>query len=511
VRNRLGAARLVTLTGTGGVGKTRLALEVARALAGAPSAGTLDDGCWFVDLAPVANPSRVAPTVAATLRLPLRPELVATDQLLAALQARSLLLLLDNCEHLLEACAPLAKALLAACPGVRILATSREAIGIRGEVVWNVPPLPIPDETLLADPAKDTAAALLNYGSIRLFVDRAVSLRADFQPTRGNLPAIARICRRLDHLPLAIELAAARVRALTGEQLAARLEQSFQLLSGSPRAALPRHQTMEAAIAWSHDLLDEPERALLRRLSVFAGGWTLEAAEAVCSAEPEGSKQKAEGSRDPSSLPTAYCLLTSSTCSPPSSTDPWSATKSGRDRGDYAAARTMHEQALAISRELGHRVQEAGNLNNLGLVAEDEGNFGAARQLYEQSLAINRELGRRPGEAANLNNLANVAHRRGDYRAAHTLHAQALAISRDSGNQPEVALCLDGLGGLAAAQGAMERAVRLWGAAGALQDAIGATLPSVDQQRLDRELAAARGARRGALRRRLGRGPGHVP
>jgi predicted ATPase len=257
VQRALASTRLLTLTGAGGVGKTRLAIEVAPQVR-----ADYPDGVWLVELAPLADPALVPNAVAAALGVTLSGER-AREVLAESLRGKHLLLVLDNCEHLIEACAALAEALLRACPALHILATSREALNIPGEGMWRVPPM---------------AAA----ESARLFADRARSAAPDFALTARTAPLVERICARLDGIPLAIELAAARVRALPVEQIAARLDDRFRLLTGGTRTALPRQQTLRGSIDWSYDLLSEPERALLRRLAAFAGGWTLEAAEAVC-------------------------------------------------------------------------------------------------------------------------------------------------------------------------------------------------------------------------------------
>jgi non-specific serine/threonine protein kinase len=199
------------------------------------------------------------------------------ETLVDALRSKSLLLVLDNCEHLLAACEDLAAAVLRACPQVRILATSREGLGVPGETLWRVPSLSLPDARRLPPPED-----LVLYEAVRLFVDRAVATVPEFTVTSENAPAVAQVCYRLDGMPLAIELAAARVKVLAVEQIAARLDDRFRLLTGGSRTVLPRHQTLRAAIDWSYHLLSEAERVLLRRLAVFAGGWTLEAAESVC-------------------------------------------------------------------------------------------------------------------------------------------------------------------------------------------------------------------------------------
>jgi predicted ATPase len=255
----LGGARMVTLTGVGGVGKTRMALEVA-----ARAASAFRDGAWVVELARVRDPDTVATVVSGSLRAPNRPELDPIDALTEFLASKEILVVLDNCEHLLDGVARFVKALLPQCERLRILATSREGLAIRGERIVAVPSL-------------ESAAAT------ELFVERARDAKADFEPTPADLDAIAELCARLDGIPLAIELAAARITALSPEQIAARLDQRFRLLAGGERGAIERHATLRAAIDWSYDMLSPSEQQVLARLSVFAGTCTLEAAEAVCS------------------------------------------------------------------------------------------------------------------------------------------------------------------------------------------------------------------------------------
>jgi len=276
VKRLLSATRLLTLTGTGGCGKTRLALQV-----GAEVLERFQDGVWLVELASLSDPSLVAQAAVSALGLREEPGRPLMQTLTDALQSRSLLLILDNCEHLVLECARLAETLLRRCPRLTILATSREALNVVGELAWRVSSLPVPPAEDMPSEEKDLVAALTEWDAVRLFVERALFTRPDFRPTRQNARVIAQICRRLDGIPLAIELAAARVRALSVEQIAARLDDRFRLLTGGGRTALPRQQTLRALIDWSYDLLSEEERALLRRLSVFAGGFTLEAAEAI--------------------------------------------------------------------------------------------------------------------------------------------------------------------------------------------------------------------------------------
>ena len=273
VERLLGAVRLVTLTGAGGAGKTRLALQLAaEILEGYP------DGVWLAEFAPIADPALVPKTVASALTVPEQPGRDMTDTLVEALRPKSLLLVLDNCEHLLAACRDVAAALLRTCPNVWILATSQEGLGVPGETLWRVPSLSVPEDLRHLPGPKE----LVRYDAVRLFVDRAVTTTPGFTVTSDNAPAVAQVCRRLDGIPLAIELAAARVKVLAVEQIAGRLDDRFRLLTGGSRIVLPRQQTLRAAIDWSYGLLSDHERAMLRRLSVFAGGWTLEAAEAVC-------------------------------------------------------------------------------------------------------------------------------------------------------------------------------------------------------------------------------------
>jgi predicted ATPase/DNA-binding SARP family transcriptional activator/tetratricopeptide (TPR) repeat protein len=321
--------RLVTVTGPGGAGKTSVAVELARRLVGGHP-----DGVWLVELAAVGDPALLAEVVAAALGLgeePGTPAPPPAARLAGFLRDKALLLVLDNCEHLAAACAVLVGRLLGAAPRVRVLATSREVLGVAGEVVWPVPPLTVPGEPgqagpggaqaavpgepgragpggaqdavpagvpdlvgeaaaeevgagVLSGPDGDGAApeVLAGYDAVRLFVERAAAADPGFALDAANAPVVAELCRRLDGLPLAIELAAARVRALPVPEIAARLEDRFRLLGGGGRTSDPRQRTLRATIDWSWELLEEPDRRLWRRLAVFSGGWTVAAAEAVC-------------------------------------------------------------------------------------------------------------------------------------------------------------------------------------------------------------------------------------
>jgi predicted ATPase/class 3 adenylate cyclase len=271
------AHRLLTLTGPGGAGKTRLSLSLA-----ADVLEQFADGVWHVELAPLADPTMVPQTVAAVLGVREQPGSPLLDVLCGYLRPKTLLLVLDNCEHLIATCAEVAETLLRAAPDLRILTSSREPLGIAGETAYRVPSLPLPDPVQPGQPRDLDLAALARNDCVRLFVERAAATSPALHLTARNAPAIVQIGRQLDGIPLALELAAARTRVLPPEQIVARLDDRFRLLTGGSRTALPRHQTLLALIEWSHDLLSEAERVLLRRLAVFAGGWSLEAAQAVC-------------------------------------------------------------------------------------------------------------------------------------------------------------------------------------------------------------------------------------
>jgi predicted ATPase/class 3 adenylate cyclase/Tfp pilus assembly protein PilF len=493
VRLLLERTALLTLTGAGGSGKTRLALQVA--------ADMLDGsggGVWLVELAPLTDPKLVPATVANALGLKEEPGKQVLQTLTEHLRTKHLLLVLDNCEHLLSACATLADALLRSCPRVRILATSREGLRISGELTYRVPSLSLPDPT-----QPETPESLSVYEAVRLFVERAQFQVPQFSVTNQNAPALASICHRVDGIPLAIELAAIRVRSLSLEEINRKLDQRFRLLTGGSRTALPRQQTLRALIDWSYDLLNEAEKALVCRLSVFMGGWTLEAAEAVCPGEPveewevldlltslgDKSLVVAEQQRASTRYRLLAYYLALAERAEPQLTGPeqqawlerleaehdnlraalefsdWKGGESGFGlrlagalfrfwdvRGHLAEGRERLGRALARD-GAGDATRRAKALIAAGNLACNLGDYEAAQSLFEESLAIRRELGDRSGIAASLLNLGSLAWRQGDFGAARARIEESLVIRRELGDPRGVALALANLGTLANSQG----------------------------------------------------------
>ena len=271
LKQELDAHRLVTLTGSGGTGKTRLSLQVAADLL-----EHFDHGVWFIELAPLTDPDLIPQTILSAMGISEQPNKTPLEILKEYLREKQSLIILDNCEHLISASAQVVNTLLSTAPRLKILASSREALGVKGEAAYHVPSLSMPNPKQLP-----TIEQLSQYEAVRLFIDRALLVAPHFNVDKDNAPFIAQICYRLDGIPLAIELAAARVKMLSIEQISTRLDDRFRLLTGGARTALPRQQTLRALIDWSYDILSENEQLLLRRLSVFAGGWTLDAAEDV--------------------------------------------------------------------------------------------------------------------------------------------------------------------------------------------------------------------------------------
>lgn len=275
VKRLLTTTRLLTLTGAAGCGKTRLGLEVAADLL-----EKYADGVWLVELAALSEPTLIPQTIASVLGVREESRQSLTDRLIEFLNPKSLLLILDNSEHLVTGCAHLVTTLLGFCPTLQILVTSREPLGIAGETIWRVPSLPVANPNQIPP-----LESLIQFDAVYLFIERATNVKQDFKVTNQNALSIALICYQLDGIPLAIELAAKRINIFSVEEIVRRLHQMFRLLTGGSRTVMPRQQTLCATIDWSYNLLSKPEKTLLRRLSVFAGGWTLEAAETMCIGE----------------------------------------------------------------------------------------------------------------------------------------------------------------------------------------------------------------------------------
>jgi predicted ATPase/DNA-binding winged helix-turn-helix (wHTH) protein len=266
------AYRQITLTGPGGIGKTTLALEIARA-----AFPSFNGDCWLVDLVSLSDPGLVPSTVGGILGLKLAGEQISSESVARAIGANKLLLVLDNCEHVIDAVASLAETVIRLCPAASIVATSREVLRIEGEHVYRVPPLDVPS------PHQEESELVLGHSAVQLFIARTRELDLAYSPHGENLRAVAAICRRLDGIPLAIEFAAARAAMLGPELVLSRLDERFGVLTGGRRTALPRHQTLRATLDWSYELLPDAERCLLRRLGIFTAGFTLEAVTAVMS------------------------------------------------------------------------------------------------------------------------------------------------------------------------------------------------------------------------------------
>jgi predicted ATPase len=539
LKERLVGSRLLTLTGTGGTGKTRLALQVAGELL-----EEYPDGVWQVELAALSDAGLVPQEVARVLGVREAPGRLLLETLADFRRSERALLVLDNCEHLVAACADLAHALLRACSGVRLLVTSRQALDVPGETLFRVPSLALP----LPPPLP--LDQLTQYEAVRLFIDRALLSQPSFAVTNQNAPSVAAICHRLEGIPLALELAAARVKLLSVEQIMARLEDRFRLLTGGSRTVLPRQQTLRAAIDWSYDLLTEPERTLLQRLSVFAGGFTLEAAEAVCAGEAlevfevldllgqladkslvqveeEGSEaryrlletirqygaEKLQTVGEEAALRKRHrdwYLAMAEQAEPElqgRAQGEWLDRLEGEHdnlrtalgfdveqgnaeaglrlagalarfwavRGYLREGREHLARLLALEGAEAHREPRAKALNGAGILARLQSDYRTARACFEESLRIRRELGDRRGIADCLANLGCVARRQSDDEAAWTLYQESVAMYRDLGDQRGLAGALCGMGNVAHRRGADEEAWALYQESLALRQDLGET------------------------------------
>ena len=526
LKRTLAMARLLTLTGAGGCGKTRLAMEVARDLV-----GTYPDGAWLVELAPQSRPELLPQTVAAALGVRERSHRSPTDALVDFLRTRTLLLVLDNCEHLLDACARLADTLLASCPGLRILTTSREALRVAGEVIWLVRPLSLPEVR-----GPTAIHELEGSESVRLFMERVRYRQPAFVLTTQNVSAVAEICRQLDGIPLAIELAAARVGAMSVEQIAARLGDPLGLLIRGNRTDRPGHRTFRETLEWSYWLLSEPERKLFAQLSVFVGGCTLEAAETVVSGSYLGggkvldllselvdkSLVTAEAAGDGGlryrllepirqyalerleesgqlevtrRYHTRFYLAEAETAEPELTglRQTWwldrleseygnlrAALSWSLERGDelglqlgsvlwrfwymrgyLSEGRKWLEEALAES-HTGSPSVRAKALDGAGWLAETQGDYESARSLYEESLELAQSSGDREIVASSLGSLGSVALSQGDHERARALLEKSLSLLRELGNERSVFSGLNTLAAVASSQGDHDRAMILY-------------------------------------------------
>jgi non-specific serine/threonine protein kinase len=516
VQKLVAQARIVTLTGSGGVGKTRLALQAAL-----DSMNEFRDGVWFVDLASLSEPSFVHQTVASAIGVREESGRSILKTLTDYLERKNLLLVLDNCEHLINACAQLADGLLRTSKSLHILATSRESLRIAGESVFRVPSLALPDAQRL--PA---AERLSEYEAIQLFIDRACSVRPGFALTAQNAQVLAQVCIRLDGIPLAIELAASRVTVLSVDQIHARLNDQLNLLTGGSRTALPRQQTLRAATDWSYNLLSPAEKTLFHRLAVFSGGWTLEAAEAICighGLEQARVLELLSGLVDKSLVLTEerrgqprYQLLATilqygqERLSQTVEARPirrrhaefflafaeegeakmqgpdqsiwldrlsaehdnmrvvlkWALTEDAEVGlrlagilkefwdilGHWTEARKWFEELLTREGAMTRTAERAKALNAASRFARLEDDHVSARRFSEEALSISREFGDKREVAQSLRGLGSLALRQCDYETARALHEESLAIQRKLNDKREIAISLRILTGTALCQ-----------------------------------------------------------
>jgi predicted ATPase/DNA-binding SARP family transcriptional activator/DNA-binding CsgD family transcriptional regulator len=525
VERLLVTTRLLTITGAGGTGKTRLAQEVARDLTEA-----YPDGVWLAELAAIAEGSLVGGAIAEILEVPEQPGHPIEVTLVGALREKHLLLVLDNCEHLVNDVARLAELLLRSCPGLRILATSRENLGAVGEVFWQAPPLSGPD------PARSNSTEELEgYESVRLFVQRARYRNPAFALTRQNAAAVAEICAQLEGIPLAIELAAARV-GLSVQEIANRLDDSLKLLTAGNRTAVPRQRTLRGALDWSHDLLSMPERVLFRRLAAFAGGWTLQAAEVVGSgasieehevldllsqlvdkslvlanAMEDGTvryrllepvRQYAREKLRKSGESTTVQLRHADWClelveeALGGLHGPEQASWVGLMNGEYANAQAAlswsleakPETALRLAATLGSfwyrygRIIEGRHwleavlaqtdgvesatrakiLRLAGVLSEESGLYERAEKLHEQGLALYRRLGSTEGVAASLTSLGSLAFAVGDLERGMLLTQESLALKQELGDERALMSSRNNLGEMMQKAGELAKAQTLF-------------------------------------------------
>ncbi len=489
VLSKLRRSRLVTLTGPGGIGKTRLAIELGKAAS--QETALFPDGTWFVALESISDASQIPSRIMTILDL--REEIggSSTSTLTGHLRGRRLLLVLDNCEHLLSACSQLVERLLSECPGAKVLATSREPLGIVGEIAWALPSLSTPNPEHLPGKRSTLVRVLAGYESIQLFTERAQAAQKTFELTNDNAPFVAQICFHLEGLPLAIELAAARVRTMTVAEIASRLDERLALLTNTGSAASTRQQTLRASLAWSYNLLTDVEQCLLRRLSVFIGGWTLEAAEEICSGEGLQPRQTldilgslidksllavSDSGTEAGGVRTRYHLL--------DSVRQYSADRAF-ESGEEAQLRSRHlayflklveeaepqlkgpHQQLWLSRLEVERANLGAALDSafaqpetrlrlaasLGRFWELRGYYGEARTYLRSLLLDTESLPPTRWRAKVLRIAGEIAYYQGDLAEARQRHGEALEASRELGDKAGTAWALNHLADVLSAQG----------------------------------------------------------
>ncbi len=489
---RLREATTLTLTGPGGVGKTRLALEI-----GAHLVTGFDGGVWMVELASVDDGSLVVDAVGSALRIKQRPATELVSTLIETIGDKAMLLILDNCEHLLDAVVEVADELLRHCPRLQLLATSREALGIPGESLMPVPSMSLP----LASVADDDLPGLAQCDAVRLFVDRARAVTPSFALAAENAAAIAQICRRLDGIPLAVELAAARIRSLPPRQIAARLDDRFRLLTGGTRTALPRHRTLRAAFDWSFDLLSPAEQTLVPRLAVFGGSFSLEGAEAICSGGPVAARDMVDllgrlidrsllMSEEDGAEARYRMLETIRDYGQERLADSGEASVlHARHRDWFVAlvdeARPAFFSGPVQAEWVGRLAREHDNLRAALRWADDDPDGADAEMslasglwrfwelrgdLAEGSAWLTRALARVGGEvsprrASALTGAGVLAAQQGDYAAAAAFHDASLLLHRELGNPIAVAAACSNSANMAVERGDLDRARQLFGEA----------------------------------------------
>ena len=522
VKEALKLSRLVTLTSAGGSGKTRLALQT-----GAEVIDEFEQGVWFVDLAALSDPALLTSTIIDALGIKEESKKTTEDTLIEFLKGKEILILLDNCEQLIHACANLAERLLSSCPKLKIIATSREALNCEGEMTYRIPPLAVPDPK-----SNDTPEQLTQYESVRLFIERALTVNSNFRVNNENAPALAEICSRLDGIPLAIELAAARIKILSVVKIYERLDDRFSLLTGGKRTALPRQQTLRALIDWSYDLLSEEEKILWCRLSVFSGGWTLDAAEEICSDEMiskslildllsqlieksviifdeskgryrileslrEYGIEKLKNSQEISLRHLNYYLRLSENAEPElrgenarfwldiidadhsnfiSAID-WSVSNEMADKGAVIAGALGEFWSTKGHYSTGIRLNENilrssclyGNSAKVKLLIwlcvykYNQGEYEQVRKFSEECLNLSKGIGDKKGIAESLHNLGKVAELKGNYELARSYFEESLELKKEIKDKIGIADSLQSLGNLLTNQGDYELAKKYFG------------------------------------------------